>query len=315
MQKDIPGTGRPLHIPGGIETRPTNQVDTAYSGRHQVPPDFGSRSSPLNFNVPSPYYQPMIPESHSKSTHPSSVTGENFSLCCDFPTEENHHFPAEENHHFSTEENNHHFPAEENHHFPGAENHHFPGAENHHFSGAENHHFSSAENHHFPCNMDPYHSIVEEKPNEVFHDSLLRNTTTSAVAEIGEKISSAQPDPKLEKTPSKIDYFPSAVHSIVVSETGKKYPKKYSFYSNNISSFLNQEPLEKDNRGRDDSKLFNNAIGDKMADSKPASAENRESCVTIKSQVVNSNTQTISERADLFPEGKYETIEKLTRIP
>lgn len=69
--------------------------------------------------------------------------------------------------------------------------------------------------------------------------------------------------PEVRPIPSKLDYFPNAVNSIVVSETGKKYPKKYSFYSNNFSSFLNQDQNfvkdnHKENTDKQDSVVHTN---------------------------------------------------------
>lgn len=95
--------------------------------------------------------------------------------------------------------------------------------------------------------MSTYQSVVAEKSNVVYTESLLSSTSEST-NERQKKVSGLHENSKIKPVSSKLDYFPSAVNSIVVSETGKKYPKKYSFYSNNFSSFLNQEPFEKNNR-------------------------------------------------------------------
>lgn len=77
-------------------------------------------------------------------------------------------------------------------------------------------------------------------------------SSSSSMKEIpSQSNSKIVPNPQVQPIPSKLDYFPNALNSIVVSETGKKYPKKYSFYSN-FSSYLNQDQ-NYDKVGKDNS--------------------------------------------------------------
>ncbi|XP_065215785.1 PR domain zinc finger protein 10-like [Planococcus citri] len=88
----------------------------------------------------------------------------------------------------------------------------------------------------FTSVIDSY-PIISEKQISYEHSC----PTTSSHKEIPTQTNSKiVPNPQVQPIPSKLDYFPNAVNSIVVSETGKKYPKKYSFYSN-FPSYLNQD--------------------------------------------------------------------------
>lgn len=101
----------------------------------------------------------------------------------------------------------------------------------------------------FSSNVNSYSPMVSTKPS-TYSESLLGksdvNYSCTSTSLSSRSIPAAQsnsellPNAPVEPATSKTDYFPSAVNSIVVSETGKKYPKKYSFYSD-FSSFLNQE--------------------------------------------------------------------------
>lgn len=102
----------------------------------------------------------------------------------------------------------------------------------------------------FSPNVNSYSPVVSTKPSTSYNESLLGksdvNYSCTSTNLSNRSVPAAHsnsellPNVPVEPATSKTDYFPSAVNSVVVSETGKKYPKKYSFYSD-FSSFLNQE--------------------------------------------------------------------------
>lgn len=100
--------------------------------------------------------------------------------------------------------------------------------------------FSAEDNNNFHAVIDPYQPVVSEK-SSIYGEPLMQTVQPSHKEP---KQLPSQTVPRNSRVPSKMDYFPSAVNSIVVPETGKKYPKKYSFYSN-ISSYMNQDSFDK----------------------------------------------------------------------
>lgn len=100
--------------------------------------------------------------------------------------------------------------------------------------------FSAEDNNNFHNVIDTYQPVVSEK-SSIYVEPLMQTGRTSHEET---KQLPSQPVARNNRVPSKMDYFPSAVNSIVVPETGKKYPKKYSFYSN-ISTYMNQDSFDK----------------------------------------------------------------------
>ena len=99
--------------------------------------------------------------------------------------------------------------------------------------------FSAGGNDSFHTVIDPYQPVEK---SSIYGEPLMQNSQTSQKET--KQLPTSQPVTRTERVPSKMDYFPSAVNSITVPETGKKYPKKYSFYSN-ISSYMNQDSFYK----------------------------------------------------------------------
>lgn len=175
----------------------------------------------------------------------------------------------------------------------------------------------------FSSNVDTYSSMVSSKLSTSYNEPLLGKSdvtfctsSSSSSKVISEMPSDAKllPNPPMEPVASKIDYFPSAVNSIVVSETGKKYPKKYSFYSNNFSSFLNQDtPFDKDCRSSntEPSKLCELSCNTSVdRDVQSFTEMSQQMCSNIEPTNCNVHAET-TVNAHLPGDAKMQTVERM----